>query len=80
MTAATFDTPRCPSLPARRAATSASRSATPPRRASRPTASQPLPSALSSWPIMLGTIVTKGYTAFWQTNVTLPVDLRSVGH
>jgi phosphate transport system permease protein len=22
---------------------------------------------------MLGTIVTKGYTAFWQTNVTLPV-------
>jgi phosphate transport system permease protein len=23
--------------------------------------------------IMLGTIVTKGYTAFWQTNVTLPV-------
>ena len=23
--------------------------------------------------LMLGTIVTKGYTAFWQTNVTLPV-------
>jgi phosphate transport system permease protein len=22
---------------------------------------------------MLGTIVTKGYTAFWQTNITLPV-------
>ena len=24
--------------------------------------------------IMLGSIVTKGYTAFWQTNVTLPVN------
>ncbi|MGB3500705.1 MAG: phosphate ABC transporter permease PstA [Mesorhizobium sp.] len=23
--------------------------------------------------IMLGTIVTKGYTAFWQTNITLPI-------
>jgi phosphate transport system permease protein len=27
--------------------------------------------------IMLGTIVTKGYTAFWQTNVTLPVTFDS---
>jgi len=27
--------------------------------------------------IMLGSIVTKGYTAFWQTNVTLPVNFEA---
>ena len=30
--------------------------------------------------IMLISIVSKGYTAFWQTTVTLPVDLRREGH